>query len=407
MSLIVWKWYCFAFVLFILLRLLYSHYEDTSASARDFSNKVKELRTLICFNRSQILHLQRDQLKIIRKEILEPSIWSKDTLESLSDNTERLYSYAYKLRAFDLANFHQQDTMKNRVIVFSDIYKNANDNMRYYLCNYLHFVHGNTSTMCTKDIYIKSPTDPISCRLNMNANDLSKPHETFVFAVVRHPIHRLVSALTEIESRGNFSIYKEGTFLKDLKPFSPVGSMERVLELIRLFIHEYTPVVKGRVRKQELTVSNFSHTNPEIGTLVFSKLVYNTDPHLYRLEDFDNELQRFSRESGLVDFYKSYVQCNRTDMMHHASSDDLQGVKVAAESLLSYASPDAFQEYGFKLGAKRLPIPTAFKGSSIDFSNLARTYYKALCRLYLTDFICTDYDLPLDCRDILYNIRVL
>ena len=66
--------------------------------------------------------------------------------------------------------------------------------------------------------------------------------------------------------------------------------------------------------------------------------------------------------------------------------------------------PSSFSSFSFIIRmagghtAHFLPIP---KGLSIDqHRENARKYYRAICHMYLLDFLCFSYELPTECADI-------
>lgn len=43
-------------------------------------------------------------------------------------------------------------------------------------------------------------------------------------------------------------------------------------------------------------------------------------------------------------------------------------------------------------------MPTGY--SLHEYQRKSRTYLKALCRIYLSDYLCLNYSLPMDCQDL-------
>lgn len=48
--------------------------------------------------------------------------------------------------------------------------------------------------------------------------------------------------------------------------------------------------------------------------------------------------------------------------------------------------------------SSRPPIPPEY--SAAEYSHVARQYLRAICRIYLADFVCLNYTLPSDCNDL-------
>lgn len=53
--------------------------------------------------------------------------------------------------------------------------------------------------------------------------------------------------------------------------------------------------------------------------------------------------------------------------------------------------------FGEKL-SNRQRIPPGYAVQ--DYQQLSKTYLKALCRVYLIDYMCLNYSLPADCQDL-------
>jgi hypothetical protein len=51
-------------------------------------------------------------------------------------------------------------------------------------------------------------------------------------------------------------------------------------------------------------------------------------------------------------------------------------------------------------GSVREPLPVPSDKDLTTHQNDARRYLRALCRVYVADYICAGYDIPLDCADI-------
>ena len=143
-----------------------------------------------------------------------------------------------------------------------------------------------------------------------------------------------------------------------------------------------------------------------MGTLYLGKRVEsNRQPlRLFRFEEFDNELQRLSLESGVKEIYSLYTKFGKKDLSPHGSSKDPLKTTLAAKSFLSYASVDAYNMfYGGNNGTlQRLDIPDGFALN--DYQERARAYLVGICRFYITDYICAGYSLPPDCQFILEEV---
>ena len=145
-----------------------------------------------------------------------------------------------------------------------------------------------------------------------------------------------------------------------------------------------------------------------MGTIYLGRRV-ETERHplrLFRLEDFDNELQRLSVESGVKEIYSLYTKFGKKDLSPHESSKDPLKTTLAAKSFLSYASVDAYNMfYSDSNGTmQRLDIQGGFALS--EYQERARAYLVAICRFYITDYICAGYNLPADCQFIMEEVLI-
>jgi len=136
---------------------------------------------------------------------------------------------------------------------------------------------------------------------------------------------------------------------------------------------------------------------------------------MYRTESFASEWKRLADDSGVKQLHLLYEKFGGRDLAPHASSLDPLQTSLAGKSFLSYASIDAYNMLynhrvpspdGSSLTAKeRLGVP---HGVTLETHALrARDYLVAICRMYITDYICTGYELPKDCQFILQEVEQL
>ena len=206
---------------------------------------------------------------------------------------------------------------------------------------------------------------------------------------------------------------------------------------------------------QEHSMVEIAHIAPMVGTIL-------ADPsmHLYRLEDFDQELHRLAQDVGQPDLFDLYQFFGKRNLAPHSSSRDEFNISLNSKAFLAHAS-QAARSYFFPsasssssssstsstLSSSTLSsssttttttstsvveecfpphpmVSTATTANSISntssprpFSTVpskdlsftvdgvsraelqqqAATYLVALCRIFLTDFLCAGYDLPQDC----------
>lgn len=397
-------------LLFILLILLI-----LSNPVEMLLSLQEHLKSTICYNHSLMINIQYKQLLQVRKykqfKIKSDNINHQQYNDMIRNQAIRFYSSAYNPMKLNFSTFNNSllqlnginNDINNRILYFLDIYKNANLNMKYYLCNYKYYIDNpHDQLLCTREImdeYLNCNTNIISIKERENNGNHSGKCLKFPFGIIRHPMKRFISGYSEIEFQNNWFIYQNNIPIVELSPKYSMGTIERFKEIFDLFVNQFIDHYDGTIRNASAHSSSFGHICTQYGSVLFmSKKIQCTRPHLYKLENFDEEMKRFSIESNFFDFYKSYEYCDKKDIMSHISSLDENGVRLAAESFLSYASKNAFKEFGEKYGNKRLKLP------SDSSEKEALEYYIVICRIYLLDFICLDYEIPRDCQFILDEV---
>ena len=153
---------------------------------------------------------------------------------------------------------------------------------------------------------------------------------------------------------------------------SPVGSVNRLKEFIR-----YLVAAQGSQEILTLRRHEIYHAAPQIGTIMISKALETEPIRLYKLESFESEWLRLAEESGFF----SLVNASKNFRLYHKSSIDPYNT--------TYVARQYFNEY--------LTLGTA---KPFDKKKPSAIYLRALCRIYLIDFICAGYELPSVCADI-------
>lgn len=220
--------------------------------------------------------------------------------------------------------------------------------------------------------------------------------DTFPFTFVRNPIDRFISgsyesilicnditfshhltlkncsyrstAYTEIEFRLN-DRYKAHW----LPLHSPLGTIERLKEFIRFLIAS-----NGSRKVLMEQNAEIPHCAPQIGTILMARSIEPKDIRLYKFENFSTEWIRLASESGflsLKDAYRPQFQGH-----HKSSSDPFNTTYISKLYFEEYLNPNS--------------------SSTFDSRKVSAIYLRALCRIYLVDFICGDYSLPPVCADL-------
>jgi hypothetical protein len=123
------------------------------------------------------------------------------------------------------------------------------------------------------------------------------------------------------------------------------------------------------------------HAAPQIGSILAANRLESQRLHVYKFENFRDEWNRLAAESGfnsLADAYQPQFMAN------HKSSKDPYNTTYISRLFFSAHLGDNYKRRS-KPGSKSEP---------------SEVYLRALCRLYITDFICGGYDLPVVCADI-------
>jgi len=125
------------------------------------------------------------------------------------------------------------------------------------------------------------------------------------------------------------------------------------------------------------------HCAPQIGAILTAKAVEPRNLRLYKLENFKDEWSRLAAESGFLSLENAYQPQFQG---HHKSSSDPYNT--------SYISRLYFEEY----------LNPNSSNSLVESTKVSAVYLRALCRVYLVDFICGDYTLPPVCTDLYSEI---
>ena len=130
-----------------------------------------------------------------------------------------------------------------------------------------------------------------------------------------------------------------------------------------------------------------AHIAPQVGTILTAHNLEKQGLRLYKLEHLETEWKRLSKDSGftkLIDAFKPQF------LGHHKSSNDPFNTtyiaKLYFQEYLDSNDSTWFVNHSL-LGVIPNLKPNAF-------------YLRAICRIYLIDFICGNYTLPDICSDL-------
>ena len=129
---------------------------------------------------------------------------------------------------------------------------------------------------------------------------------------------------------------------------------------------------------------------------------------IFKLERFDTEWSRLASMTPYKELFEdSYARFKSDFRAHHRSSQDIYNTTRAGKSLMSYAGLEGYESpWGSKLNGQDIfGIPW---GRSLQLhKRIARNYLRALCRLYVLDFLCMGYTLPKECHSLYDEVDAL
>jgi len=204
----------------------------------------------------------------------------------------------------------------------------------------------------------------VDMRYLQEAREEIRGERRFAFSFTRNPIDRFLSGYNEVE----FLLYQRHDNTNRLSLWHPVGSSERFREFIRLVLSSSVQFDKDS--RQDVASGELMHVVPFTGTILQarrSKEMKGKGLRLFKVENFNEEWSRLAAESGFDLQRVSQI----SQIAPHESSTDPLATKASA--------------YNFLFG---------------NASEDGKFYLRALCRIYLCDFICGDYILPPLCSDI-------
>lgn len=338
---------------------------------------------LLCRNEWAIERLQTEMFRLARDELLVDTdiCDSNKALSNISaSNGDDMGFYQHNYGLTMIERREDLDGNKknsSNTLVYYRIWKNANDNIRRIMFHYSSLSDFTVEAgpcdaadiSCISSMHSRHPRyDPSSGSFLKLFFQSKKLLDTFPFTFVRNPIDRFISAYTEIEFRLN-DRYKAHW----LPLHSPLGTIERLKEFIRFLIAS-----NGSRKVLMEQNAEIPHCAPQIGTILMARSIEPKDIRLYKFENFSTEWIRLASESGflsLKDAYRPQFQGH-----HKSSSDPFNTTYISKLYFEEYLNPNS--------------------SSTFDSRKVSAIYLRALCRIYLVDFICGDYSLPPVCADL-------
>jgi len=279
-------------------------------------------------------------------------------------------------------------------------------------------------------------------------------HYSFTF--VRNPLVRFISGYTEIEvripqfQRTLNSVRNACIGVNQSNPINTtswkclrVGSVERLEAYI-------LSLLAANGTRHILLADMFfnDHIMPQVGTLITAVDLFHTSLRVFHLESFDEDWEQVLYESGLEDCISKCVvekgevrqewSCSQPTQPTSVVQDkgfvglrrlvQTSGVgepknnpivspggppvnsahrqKKTSSSKSSSNTTDKYRAYkghvssSDPLGTTAMANAYLFGAMNMNMTARNRAYLRVLCRLYLPDFLCLGYALPVECRDL-------
>jgi hypothetical protein len=440
---------CVAIILQICFSYFESYYQQLKSTADAERSKngmlpADESFERYCTDIDMIRYIQKNQLKTARLEIFGSD-------HKIFDGEQHLF-YDHDFGSVEVRAL-QGDTPV-AALVYYTIWKAGNDNIRAHLdafgskcnhskvqsdCSPVHIKSLVTKEhrLCIDHCYVdKSHQGYVNHQAQLDAHEQHKsknPHymtTRFPFTFVRDPLQRFVSGYTETEYR----LEKNVNNVMFVPLYQKVGTAERFREFIQM-------ILRADASKRHLhsKYHELPHIAPQIGVFLKAQQVEGIQLHQYKLEDFENEYKRLAEESGFLGLMDVY---SREQLMPHETSKDPRGTTKAAYAFLNLSLVSTpvntvanLSATGVDTDAKKaaatatvVMIDDDIVAGDVNVSALnisvveqdmlklrrsqtaakqsSATYLRALCRIYLADYMCTGYDLPAMCSDLAAEYRL-
>jgi hypothetical protein len=226
--------------------------------------------------------------------------------------------------------------------------------------------------------------------------------KAFSFTFVRNPLERFISAYIEIEK----TIKKSA--IVDLA--HPVGTYDRFLEFINIIL-----IANASKKLFLLKDIDFLKVSPMIGTLSLGIQLQRRGWNrfrVYRLENFDEDWASLTSDSGFTKLAILGEDMGREH--HHQIHADFRNITAVIKEffspVLAVNHSKELEDFESTLThGKRKGNETGFHISRkrAQKHELAYFYLRAFCRIYLIDYVCAGYELPIACRDMHSDIRAV
>lgn len=342
------------------------------SNANVFLTTVRRFKQNVCGNLSEVAWVQRKAL-LFAQQLLGAESKRSNVSNDMSFYDEYFGTLQMVIRN-DKTNPLSNSSMV-RSLNYYRIFKCGNDNVRSLLYEAAHAIsHQNlffriqcAAEECAhEDILRYSPAEQRN-----GSHFQHHPSGRLSFTFVRDPISRFVSAINEIECRAQKFKWRQLL----LPVSSSLGSQERLQEWIEFLVFNISGSQQELWKYENIELS---HLAPMIGMIVQGNRIEGRRFHVFQVEKFFQGWQRLSKLSNLPLLSTLAANHEQSGWDRHECSQD---------------------PYHIVSNYSRFFDP-AYEGQGITKSEKNVKYIRSICALYLTDFMCGEYEFPSCCTDI-------
>lgn len=332
--------------------------------ASRLNNYENKLIDNFCTNEHVISTIQRDMFRNARFELLgvDNKIYQW--------NTGEFYYHHYG--GLDVTLINTVDSTSSKLFYYQ-IMRNGNTNIQDHLLrfaelypNYKECHNANYCSRVQKFDRKNIEKDTFSKIYYNKLEVKTDRHHRLPFTFIRDPLERFISGYSEIE----YILDNKNINTDPLHLYSELGTPRRFQDFVINLLLSNEP------EKWLNSVSiDVHYISPQIGTLLFATIKEYSHIRLYKLEDFDDEYNNLVLESGFKKLKEVYSEAKR---QVHASYDPHNTTMMARAFLL---------------------LQDDLKNNSSNEHD-AKLFTRAICRIYIVDYMCLGYELPSYCNDI-------